>query len=95
MYTTHYTGLGLSIAARLVAMMGGAVKIESTSGGSVFTFTIRAGKVIDAQARATTDTNGEKIDKELSKKIPLRILSADDNEMSQLSTFFCINENGL
>ena len=84
MYTTHYTGLGLSIAARLVALMGGAVKIESTSGGSVFTFTIRAGKVVDTQARTATDTNGDKIDKELSKKIPLRILSADDNEMSQL-----------
>lgn len=84
MYTTHYTGLGLSIAARLVALMGGAVKIESTSGGSVFTFTIRAGKVLDTQARTMSETNSDKIDKELSKKIPLRILSADDNEMSQL-----------
>jgi CheY-like chemotaxis protein len=65
--------------------MGGAVKIESTSGGSVFTFTIRAGKVIESQPRlAVSETNGDKIDKELSKKIPLRILSADDNEMSQL-----------
>ncbi len=84
MYTTHYTGLGLSIAARLVALMGGAVKIESTSGGSVFTFTIRAGKVSDVQTRIVIDSNGDKIDKDLSKKIPLRILSADDNEMSQL-----------
>jgi signal transduction histidine kinase/ActR/RegA family two-component response regulator len=84
MYTTHYTGLGLSIAARLVALMGGAVKIESTSGGSVFTFTIRAGKVIESQPRIAIETSSEKIDKELSKKIPLRILSADDNEMSQL-----------
>jgi signal transduction histidine kinase/ActR/RegA family two-component response regulator len=85
MYTTHYTGLGLSIAARLVALMGGAVKIESTSGGSVFTFTIRAGKVImDTHTRAIADSNGDKIDKELSKRIPLRILYADDNEMSQL-----------
>ena len=85
MYTTHYTGLGLSIAARLVALMGGAVKIESTSGGSVFTFTIRAGKVKESQTRSTmSENNGDKIDKELSKKIPLRILSADDNEVSQL-----------
>ncbi|TKK68328.1 response regulator [Ilyomonas limi] len=84
MYTTHYTGLGLSIAARLVALMGGAVKIESTSGGSVFTFTIRAGKIMDTQVRTVTDTNGDKVDKELSRRIPLRILSADDNEMSQL-----------
>lgn len=84
MYTTHYTGLGLSIAARLVALMGGAVKIESTSGGSVFTFTIRAGKVVTSQPRIASETSSDKIDKELSKKIPLRILAADDNEMSQL-----------
>ena len=84
MYTTHYTGLGLSIAARLVALMGGAVKIESTSGGSVFTFTIRAGKVVASQPRIASETSSDKIDKELSKKIPLRILAADDNEMSQL-----------
>src|SRR3954468_20155615 len=62
MYTTHYTGLGLSIAARLVALMGGAVKIESTSSGSVFTFTIRAGKVIQSQPRITSETNNEKLD---------------------------------
>ncbi len=84
MHTTHYTGLGLSIAARLVALMGGAVKIESTAGGSVFTFTIRAGKTADKQMRTITDTTGDKIDRALSKKIPLRILTADDNEMSQI-----------
>ncbi len=86
-YVSHYTGLGLSVAARLVALMGGAIKIESTSAsGTVFTFTVKVKKATDI-SNMNNNNNGlapEKIDKDLFKKYPLRILAADDNEISQM-----------
>ncbi len=85
-YVSHYTGLGLSVAARLVALMGGAIKVESTSAsGTVFTFTIKVKKIIETANMSTaTGFTPEKIDKELFKRFPLRILAADDNEISQM-----------
>lgn len=85
-YVSHYTGLGLSVAARLVALMGGAIKIESTSAsGTVFTFTIKVKKITETTNMNTaTGIIPEKIDKELFKRFPLRILAADDNEISQM-----------
>ena len=85
-YVSHYTGLGLSVAARLVALMGGAIKVESTSAsGTVFTFTIKVKKVTETTNMNTaTGFTPEKVDKELFKRFPLRILAADDNEISQM-----------
>ncbi len=85
-YVSHYTGLGLSVAARLVALMGGAIKVESTSAsGTVFTFTIKVKKITDKINMSNNPgLTPDKIDKELFKKFPLRILAADDNEISQM-----------
>ena len=84
-YVSHYTGLGLSVAARLVALMGGAIKVESTSAsGTVFTFTIKVKKTTETKSMNQNPVAPEKLDKELFKKIPLRILAADDNEISQM-----------
>lgn len=84
-YVSHYTGLGLSVAARLVALMGGAIKVESTSAsGTVFTFTIKVKKITDTKHMNQNPIAPEKVDIELFKKIPLRILAADDNEISQM-----------
>ena len=84
-YVSHYTGLGLSVAARLVSLMGGAIKVESTSmSGTVFTFTIKAKTTTDTTHMNKNPITPEKVDKELNKRFPLRILAADDNEISQM-----------
>ncbi len=85
-YVSHYTGLGLSVAARLVALMGGAIKVESTSAsGTVFTFTIKVKRTSDTTVMKTNSGSApQQIDKELFKRFPLRILAADDNEISQM-----------
>ena len=79
-------GLGLSIAARIVALMGGGIKVESLAGkGIVFNFSIIAKQVApDAQIQVKTKVFNERPDIKLSKKLPLRILVVDDHEMNQL-----------
>jgi signal transduction histidine kinase/ActR/RegA family two-component response regulator len=80
------TGLGLTICARLVAMMGGIIWLESEEGrGSRFHFTTRfrgrsqpAGERLGGgQETASPEANGPAVDE------PLRILVAEDNAVNQ------------
>lgn len=85
-YKMHNTGLGLSIAARLIALMGGTIKVESSaSGSSSFNFTIKVKPVAETTTSASESLIvKEMLNNDLSKELPLRILTVDDNEMSQV-----------
>lgn len=73
------TGLGLTISASLVEMMGGSLWVESVEGqGSTFSFTLRCQKapVPASRAPARTDLRGLRILLVDDSRTNLRILSA-------------------
>ena len=70
------TGLGLTISSRLVAMMGGAIDVESTPGvGSKFSFTLVVGKSKTASAEPSAG--------ELDILVGLPVVAVDHNATSR------------
>ncbi|MDP4255467.1 MAG: two-component regulator propeller domain-containing protein [Bacteroidota bacterium] len=90
------TGLGLVICDKLIAMMGGKVRVQSEIGkGSVFSFSIRARrstKPVSAAAEATA-TNGH-LPGTLSTQYPMQILVAEDNPINQQLALIILNKMG-
>ena len=85
------TGLGLTISSRLVAMMGGAIEVESEAGrGSCFRFRLPM-KLAAEAPRPWEDAAGQGAGVGLP---PLEILLAEDNPVNQTLAVRMLEKHG-
>jgi len=74
------TGMGLSIARKLVQLMGGEMTLESEPGhGSTFSFDI----VCDVLSQEESASDADLVAPDFARNYPLKILVAEDNPASQ------------
>ena len=81
------TGLGLTISMRLVELMGSKLNLSSKEGkGSCFYFTLNlpiGEKSADTHKAKKTGKVKNTLEKDLSKRLPVKILLAEDNPINQ------------
>ncbi|MGA2326849.1 MAG: ATP-binding protein [Bryobacteraceae bacterium] len=89
------TGLGLTISARLVEMMGGRIWVESeVSQGSRFHFTARLGLAQAAEQARPVDVPVRVADDHATDRRALRILVAEDNRVNQILIVRLLEKRG-
>jgi signal transduction histidine kinase/ActR/RegA family two-component response regulator len=92
-WTRNYggTGLGLAISSRIVEMMGGKIRVDSSPGkGSTFTFTVKL-----QRDKAAPDAGNVPADPEREDFSGFRILLVDDVEINREIVISLLEPIGL
>jgi two-component system, sensor histidine kinase len=86
------TGLGLTISARLVELMGGQISLESAPGeGSCFRFSVRVALPDEHQSASPSAENA---DETVSAKSSLRVLLAEDHPVNRQIVVTVLRKHG-